>query len=276
MKDFKDKLVCITGGSSGMGLALAKQCAGRGSRVFIIARRQETLQHAVKEIMSCEVEKNQSIGSICADVTRIEELKPLLLDLVEREGPPDLLINAAGACHPARFEDMDHTIFRSQMDLNFFGTLHSIQILLPGMCRRGSGHIVNICSTAGFISFYGFSAYSASKYAVRGFSDALRTELKLKGIQLSLVFPPDTDTPGLAQENKIKPAVTRQISAGARLFSPEKIAQAVLHGVERNRYMIIPGFENKLIFTIMNILGSRAHLFTEFLVRDALRKTGKN
>ena len=97
------------------------------------------------------------------------------------------------------------------MDLNYFGTVNMVKALLPAMLERGSGHIVNISSVAAFLGVFGYSAYGASKYAVRGFSDVLRAEVKPLGVRVSVVFPPDMDTPGLANENKTKPFETHEI-----------------------------------------------------------------
>lgn len=276
MKEFNNKSVWITGGSSGMGLALAKACAARGSHVHIIARRDSVLQQAVEEIKACSINPGQKIGSLRADVTRMEELQPLLLNLIEREGAPDLLVNAAGACHPAVFEDIGEEIFRKQMDLNFFGTLHTIQCVLPAMLKRGSGHIVNFSSAAGLIGLYGFTAYSASKFAVTGFTEALRSELRLKGIQVSIVFPPDTETPGLEEENKIKPWITKEISSAGSLEKPEDVARAVLRGIERNHFMILPGTTINLLYTVSRLLGRNLHRVVDFALLDpAVKKEAR-
>ena len=107
------------------------------------------------------------------------------------------------------------------MATNYFGTLHVIKAVTPGMIDRGSGHIVNICSLGGFLGVFGYSAYCASKYAVRGLSDVLRAELRPYGIHFSVVYPPDTDTPQLAYENPFKPPETRALGSGKALSAAE-------------------------------------------------------
>ncbi len=120
------------------------------------------------------------------------------------------------------------------MAVNYFGTLHVVKTVLPGMLARGSGHIVTISSLAGVVGVFGYTAYGASKYAVRGFSDALRAELKPQGIGVSIVYPPDTDTPQLAYEKLYKPPETKAITEVGGMIPAEKVAQAIVHGVARD------------------------------------------
>ena len=125
----------------------------------------------------------------------------------------DVLINSAGVVHPGEFTNLDLEKFHWMMNTNFFGTVNTIKLFLPLM--QSGAHIVNISSMAGILGVYGYTAYGASKFAVRGFSDALRSELKMQGIHLSIVFPPDTDTPQLSYENQFKPEITKEIGGTA-------------------------------------------------------------
>ena len=108
--------------------------------------------------------------------------------------------------------------------------------------------MVNISSIAGFLGVYGYWAYGASKFAVTGFSDVLRAELKPLGVDVSLVFPPDTRTEQLAYETRFKPAVTKALSGGSGVMEPERVADAILRGVTRKRYIITPGSEGRFFY----------------------------
>jgi len=150
------------------------------------------------------------------------------------------------------------------MDADFFGTLHPTKAVLPAMMERRSGHIVNFSSMAGYLAVFGYTAYSAAKFAVRGFSDALRQEMKPHGIRVAVVFPPDTDTPQLHYENQFKPPETHDIAGAARALTADQVAQAVVRGIERRRDYILPGFEARLSFLLCEGLGG---LFRKYFDR---------
>jgi 3-dehydrosphinganine reductase len=155
------------------------------------------------------------------------------------------------------------------------GTVYVTQLALPDMLARGSGHIVNVSSTAGFIGAFGFGAYGPTKFAVRGYSDVLRSEMKYRGIRVSIIFPPDTDTPMMKAENEIKPFETKEISGSAGMLSADAVAEAVLKGISRNQYLILPGFNNRLFFWLNNALGGLVYPVMDFLVAQALQKKNK-
>lgn len=205
MKDFNEKTALITGGSSGIGLALAKLFAQEGAHVTILARRKEQLDLALQEITACRRNPGQRFGTLSANVCDEKQVKAEIGDWINKEGLPDILINCAGSAYPMNFERLESSEFHKMMDLNFFGTLYPIQALTPGMIQRKSGQIVNICSMSGYLGIYGYTAYSAAKYAVRGFSDALRSELQLHGIRVSLVFPRIPKPRGLSKKIRSSP-----------------------------------------------------------------------
>jgi 3-dehydrosphinganine reductase len=261
---FKGKNVIVTGGSSGIGKATAKLLARSGSNVFIIARDQAKLDQALHEI---EAEGNgiqQQFGAFSADVTSYEEVEDAIAAIVETSGAPDILINCAGMVYPGYFEELPLSTFREQMDVNFFGTLHTVKAVVPYMKERGSGHIANISSIGGAYGVFGYTAYSASKFAVFGFTEALRAELKPHNIGVSLVLPFDTDTPQLRGEKKIQPLETKVLTSAATLEnisrpkeiiaswfvrlmigdgkpdSADHVAKTLVRGIRRRQYAILP------------------------------------
>ena len=124
-----------------------------------------------------------------ADVTDLAQVQSAQQHIQREAGVPDLLINCAGGAHPGYVQELPLEVFHEMMDLNYFGTVHMVKAWLPAMLERGSGHIVNVSSVAGFLGAFGYSAYGPSKYAVRGFSDVLRLEVKPLGLRVSVVFP---------------------------------------------------------------------------------------
>ena len=255
MKNFKNRTVLITGGSSGIGLALGKQFASKGAHVWILARRKNLLKSAQKEIRQCCLSPNQNIEIISADVSKYDELKTALQSFIKEKGVPDILINSAGISYPGTFLNLESKIFDDTININYLGTVYPTKIIAPEMVKQGHGHIVNLSSLAAIVGIYGYSAYAPSKYAVRGFSRVLRAELNPHGISVSIVYPPDTDTPQLAFENKIKPEITKAITQGGGLLSADKVASDIIKGIEKDKFTIIPGLEGKLLVAFAPIIG---------------------
>jgi 3-dehydrosphinganine reductase len=273
--DFHGSRALITGGSSGIGLALAKQLAAQGAHVWILARHTDKLADAVESIKSQRVSADQTVEALVADVTDADAIQQTLAPLTAQDHLPDLVINSAGVAHPGYAEELDLDIFHWMMDVNYFGTVHVTQTLLPAMVRRGSGHIVNISSIAGYLGVFGYSAYGASKYAVKGYSDTLRVELKPKGIDLTIVYPPDTHTPQYEYENQFKPPESRALAGHVPPREPEDVAEAILKGVKRRRYAILLGFEGTLSYWLSGLLGNPLYMLMDFYVSRALAAVRK-
>ena len=270
MKELRGKLTLITGGSSGIGLSLACRLARLGMRVAILSRRSEAL-NAASEII--EKVAGERVVTISADTANWEDIRQKLGTFQQDYGTPDLLINSAGVVRPGLFQELEVDLFHWMININLLGPMHVCKALIDGMLARGSGHIVNISSVAGFLGTYGYSAYGASKFGLRGFSDVLRSELRSRGIQVSVVFPPDTDTPQLAEEAPYKPAVTRILSASASIKSPDEVARVIVQGILRNKYLIIPGFEGKLMYFLNNLPFQTGYRLMDIIVAYAIKKS---
>jgi len=238
----------ITGGSSGIGKAVARLLAEQGVNISLIARDRHKLEQAREEISTVTVNSQQKILTFMADVAAQESISTAIQQAIATLGTPELLITSAGMAHPGYFSQIPLEIFEQTMAVNYFGTLYSIRAALPGMLERKKGRIVMISSGAGLIGIYGYSAYCPSKFALRGLAESLRGELKPQGIGVTIVYPPDTDTPQLAAENKIKPLETQKITATAKTWSAAAVAAEIVGGVAQNKFAIAPGTE----LTILN------------------------
>ncbi len=277
MKNFNGKLVLVTGGSSGIGLAVSKILAGLGANVWILARREIILKTALEEIKKSAAGSNQSFGYLVADVSSWEQVQKVLGEFVTRTGTPDLLINSTGISRPGEFLELDPEIFHQLMEVNYMGPVHVIKCLLPGMVQRKSGYIVNISSMAGLGGVYGYSAYGATKYALHGLTDVLLYELKPYNIKFSIVFPPDTNTPGFEADQEYLPAITKQMNADfSGVMQAEEVAKAIVNGIENDQYFILPGFTNNILNGLNNIIGYRLAGWVVDLSRNKLaRKNAK-
>ena len=240
MRSFDSTLCYVTGGSTGIGLAVAKRLAARGAGVVIFARREEPLRTAAEEIARHRRRQSQRVAWRSLDVADPDAVRRELGAAVAELGVPDLLINCAGRARPDYFARISLAQLDETMRINFYGCWHTIQTLLPHMRGRG-GYIVNVASLAGLIGVFGYTDYAASKFAVVGFSEALRNELAPQGITVSVLCPPDTDTPGFARENTNKPPETRAVSEGASVLSADQVADALFAGMAKRSFLIIPG-----------------------------------
>jgi len=162
------------------------------------------------------------------------------------------------------------------MELNYFGTVYVTKELLTAMLNRNSGYIVNTSSIAGFMGTYGYTAYGASKFAVRGFSDALRAEMKLHCIGVSVVFPPNMQTPGFDHENTLKPHETKALEGNTSTMSIETVAKEIIKGIERGSYIILPGMEGKLLYRINGWAGGLINYYMDRIVDRAYHQANKS
>jgi 3-dehydrosphinganine reductase len=272
---FHNQIALVTGGSSGIGLATARLLASEGAHVWLVARDPAKLDAALVEVEASRAATDQRCGIVAADVADAAQAEAAVKHVIECAGVPDLVVNSAGVAHPGYFQELDLDIFRWMMQVNYFGTVHVTKAVVPALIKRGSGHIVNVSSIAGFLGVFGYTAYGASKFAVRGFSDALRAEMKPLGIRVSVVFPPDTDTPQLAYENQFKPHETKELAGSAHAMPPQVVASALLRGVERKQYIIIPGFEGKLFFWLGGLVGTGLYPIMDFMVARARGHNGQ-
>ncbi len=158
-----------------------------------------------------------------------------------RRGIPDVLVNNVGYADPRYVEDYTAQDFRDSLETNVMGQVTPTLALLPHLTRAGRGHIVNVSSMLGYFAIMGYAAYAPSKYAVVGFSEALRHELRPKGITVGVLYPPDTRTPGYERENLHKPAECLAMSQGSTTLEAAEVGRALVDGIERRALHIMPG-----------------------------------
>jgi len=242
-----------------------------GAHVWLLARQRDRLGSALAQVERARQSPHQRCGALIADVTDADQVTAAVTEVTKACGAPDILINCAGDVYPSLFSDTDIKVVRWLMEVNYYGTVNATHACLPAMIARRSGHIVSISSVYGFIGGYGYSAYSASKFAVRGFSDALRSELKPLGIGVSIVFPQNTATPQLERENQLKSPVLRSLD-NTQVMTPHAVARAIVRGIARRQYVIIPGTEGRLLFWLSRLLGTGTYWVLDQLVARAQKR----
>jgi len=239
---FAGKTAIVSGASKGIGRALAVGVARAGGNVLLIARTPEPLEQAAATARAAATNPATFVQTLVCDATDLNVLRPALDAFIARHGIPEYLFNAVGYAYPNYLHALTLADFERNMQANYYGQLVPTLALLPHFRAAGKGHIVNIASVLGFIGAPGYATYTPSKYALFGLSEALRCELQREGVRVSVAFPPDTDTPGFAEENRTKPpAVARMSSNNNKLFSPEQVAAVILRGVAAGKFEILIG-----------------------------------
>ena len=247
----------ITGGSSGIGLALAENLVKRGCNVYLVARRKELLEQRIMELKAYVQSVNQKIEGIQADVADWQQVQSIADQLITADVIPDLIINSAGVVQPGYVHELSIEQFHWMMDINYHGTVHAIKAFMPEMMRKRSGYIINISSGAGYFGVFGYTGYSGSKFAVRGFTDVLRWEMKPYNIGVAIVYPSDTETPQLEYDNKYKPPETKVISENAGTMTAEAVARDIIEAAIRGKKVVVPGFVNKLLYFLSIHFGGK-------------------
>lgn len=184
--DFQGKAIVITGGSRGLGLVLGRQLAAKGARLALLARDPAELESAARELRDKGV---ADVLTYACDVGEREAICAALADVEKRFGRIDVLINNAGVIQVGPFEHMEIEDYERALRAHFWGPLYAMQAVIPGMTARGGGRIVNISSFGGKVAVPHLAPYSASKFALVGLSDALRAELRSRGILVTTVCP---------------------------------------------------------------------------------------
>jgi 3-dehydrosphinganine reductase len=243
---FRDKKVVITGGSSGIGRAVALLLARRGAEVCIIGRTREKLDSALREIRSKA--SGRKFNAVQADVADRRQLIAAAPSIVENLGGIDILVNCAGITHPAYIDTIPDAVWDDMIRVDYMGTVNAVRAFLPWFMKQRRGHIANVSSVVGYMGVFGYAAYAAAKFAVVGFSECLRQDLLPYNISVSVIYPPDTDTPQWHEENKIKPPETKALSGNIRVLSPEKVASALCKGIAERRFAIVPGAMNRFTY----------------------------
>lgn len=228
---FKDKVVIVTGASSGIGRATALAFAQNGSKVVLVARSEERLNQVAQEIT-----KTGSESLVCVtDVTKEEECKKMVEATIARFGTINILINNAGISMRAVFNEVELSVLKRLMDVNFWGTVYCTKYALPYILQN-KGSIVGVSSTAGFHGLPGRTGYSASKFAMHGFLETLRIENMKKKLHVMIIAPGFTTSE--IRRHALLADGSEQGNSPRRekqMMSPEYVAGWILKGIKKRK-----------------------------------------
>ena len=253
MKNFKDKVVIVTGASSGIGEAMAREFAAQGARVVLGARSVQKLQ-----LIAGEIRSQGGQAAYCGvDVTNVDECRRLIETAVNEFGGIDVLVCNAGLSMRAIFDDVDLDVLHRLMDVNFWGTVNCCKFALPYL-QRSRGSIVGISSVAGLHGLPGRTGYSASKYAMTGFLETLRIENLKKGLHVMIACP------GFTADGSAQGETPRN---EAKMMTSAEVARIVARGVLKRKRLCLmesegrathfvkkfaPGFLDRMFYLVMS------------------------
>lgn len=258
MKDFRDKAIVITGGGSGLGQEFALQLYQAGARLALCDLDQSGLEETLQIIG----DPGERVKLFQIDVSDQPAVEQFARDVESQLGPADMLINNAGICLiPQTFEETEDEQFMKVIDVNMWGVFYGIRAFLPQLKKRPEASIVNISSLAGIVGMYGHSAYSMSKAALRGLSQALQSELSGTQVHLTVIHP------GGVKTNLIKNAPNLEENLQEKAHhnftelsfqTAEKTVKKIIKGVQKNKAQVIIGLDAHLILLI-KALFPKAH-----------------
>lgn len=247
---YESKHAVVTGGSSGIGLALAEEYLRNGCNVTIVARDKKKLKAALQSLQDVCLSLSSKVAVMAAsiDVTSSsEEFSSGLKDAMKKFGAVDVLVNCAGSSVAAAFDDLAEGDFEKMLRLNVLGSVYPTRAVLAGMKDRGEGRIVFVASQVAHVAIHGYTAYAASKWALRGLAEALQMEVKPFNIFVSVAYPPDTDTPGYALEMQSKPQITKKISESGQVFNPKVVAKDIVYYSAQRYFGVSTGLDGYLM-----------------------------
>lgn len=259
----------ITGGCSGIGRRIAEMLLEEGISVAVIDRSVEAeAQSALTAIAA------RTAGTRCeflqADVTDANGLEAVVLAAVETLGAPDLALNCAGIQVAKSFADLSAEEFERVINVNLVGSRNFAAAVLPQM--RAGSQLALVASLAGLVPSYNYAAYNASKFGVVGLAGALRLEYIARGVEVSVVCPPEVVTPMVVEERKTMTATAARLKSTAGTLQLQPACDAILKQVRGRRFLVIPGARAKIVAVTARLCPGVMRWFSERIVKSMLTR----
>lgn len=246
---FDGKTVWIIGGASGIGLALGKRLAQQGAGVTLFDRALRP--DALLDVGSAS-RGALPAGGHTLDVTDPASIASAFAAAAHRGGSPDLVVNSAGIVSAVEFERITAAEFDRVLRVNLYGSFNVAKCALDYL---GPGtRIALVASLAGIAGGYGYSAYASSKFGVVGLAEVLRVELRPRGIGVSVICPPEVQTPMVEQEKAVRPLATERMKLFAGSLTVEEAIDGIITGLEAEEFLIVPGARGKLTYYLTRLL----------------------
>jgi NAD(P)-dependent dehydrogenase (short-subunit alcohol dehydrogenase family) len=242
IRDLRDRRCLLTGAASGIGRATALAAAARGAELVLTDLQAEALERVAEEVRGAD---GTVLHTGVADVADHEQVVAFAHEVHTAHGAMDVVMNIAGIATWGRIQELEHHHWRRVVDVNLMGPISVLECFVPPMIAAGrGGHVVNVSSAAGLFGLPWHAPYSATKFGLRGVSEVLRFDLRRHGIGVSLVCPGAVHTPlagtvTIVGVDRDSPEVERLVERfERRAVSPEHVAEQILRGVEKGRYLV--------------------------------------
>jgi NAD(P)-dependent dehydrogenase (short-subunit alcohol dehydrogenase family) len=261
--------VWITGGGSGIGLAIGKRFAQSGAHVTVFDLRLR--DEAMLELDGARRLMAKPVRSYVLDVADGEQVRRLFNLAAKETGKPALVFNSAGIVSAVEFDRLSYDEWDRVIRVNLYGSRNvasaALPLLVPG------ARLALMASLAGIAGGYGYAAYAASKFGVIGLAEVLRVEWKPRGVEVSVICPPEVDTPMVQEERKFRPAATTDMKLFAGTLTVDEAADSIVSGLEKGRYLIVPGGKGKMTYLLTKYLPRIvSHRVADAIVTRALSK----
>lgn len=264
------KNILITGGSSGIGFALANKYAEDGANLFLISRNPEKLHNAAYQIR--EKFTSVHVHTFTADVSIENDVRTAYTQICELTDQIDILICNAGIMTCGKFEAHIPALSHQSFEINYWGMHFTAYYFLPLLKGAPHGKIAFMSSVAGYTGLFGYTHYAPSKFAIAGLAECLRMEFKDYGIAVTVIYPPDVETPMLAYEREHTLPECKALSKGAKTIRAEKAAAVIVKGIDRNKFEVYFNFESRLIRILKGIVPSIYYSIVDNMVKKSRRK----
>ncbi|AFM13604.1 SDR family oxidoreductase [Turneriella parva] len=268
MKHRLGGVYAITGASKGIGRAFAHALAPKASALVLLARDAKALKAVSAELT--KLNPKLSVETYSVDLSDPKAIKKTTDAIRKAHRTINGIVNNAGYARPGYFHELPADEFEKAMRVDYLGAVH-VTRALHDLVPKG-GLITFTSSVVGYMGVFGYSSYAGAKFALIGFAETLRQELAAREIQVSVLCPPDTETPGYAIENQTKPVETQALSAGAKLMTAEAVAQKFVNGIERGKFLINCNFDSALIYRLKSIWPSLVHRIMLGMIKKAQKK----
>ncbi len=248
LKDFNGAVAVVTGGASGIGLATARALYAKGAHIVLADINGQGLQRAVEQVRQQVPGATTKVLAVTTDVTNEPQVQALMQRALDAGGRIDLVVTSAGIGRGGPIDLFSAEEMQTMMNINFMGTFNCVRAALPAMRQQQRGHFVFLSSVAGKLGSPLLTGYTASKWAVRGFSMALRAELYGTGISVTTVYPSWVETPMIHQEKD-----AMQYLNIVAMLTPDQVASEILQAVQEDKrdLTLAPNQDIALVLEIM-------------------------